>query len=329
MRRREVLTLGLAALSGPVAMTGAARGEAHFPERPIRLVVPFPPGGVYDAVGRPWADRMKTSLGTVVVENMGGAGGVLGAAAVSRAQPDGYTILLGGSGALVINPVAASRSPYDPIKDFEAIALLVVTGLALVVHPSLPVHSLAELIAYAKANPGRLSYGSAGVGSMNQLTGELFKSLTGTPDIVHVPYKGAGPAVTDLISGQIPLATPNVTGQIIELHRSGKVRILAVTSPKRLAAASDIPTAVEAGLPGMVSQNFVGLFAPARTPKPIVEQIAQATRAAMAETEYQRMLIGSGFEPEIDSSPDKTRQFVEAEIVQWTPVIRSIGLKLD
>ena len=222
MRRRDVLALGMAALSG----TGMHRewrvlAQARFPERPIRLVVPYAPGGVFDAVGRPWADRMKALLGTVVIENIGGAGGSLGAAAVARAQPDGYTILLGGGGALVINPVAASRTPYDPIKDFEPIALLVVTGLALVVHPSLPVHSLGELIAYAKANPGKLSYGSAGVGSVNHLTGELFKSLTGTPDIVHVPYKGAGPAVTDLISGQIPMVMPNVTGQIIELpsHR--------------------------------------------------------------------------------------------------------------
>ncbi len=329
MRRRDVLALGVAALSVPVGIGGTALAQARFPERPIRLVVPYAPGGVFDAVGRPWADRMKTALGTIVIENIGGAGGSLGAVAVARAQPDGYTILLGGGGALVINPVAASRTPYDPIKDFEPIALLVVTGLALVVHPALPVHSLGELIAYAKANPGKLSYGSAGVGSVNQLTGELFKKLAGTPEIVHVPYKGAGPAITDLISGQIPLAIPNITAQIIELHRTGKVRVLAVTSPKRLAAAPDIPTAVEAGLPGMTSQNFIGLFAPARTPKPIIEQVAEATRAAMADKDYQRMLLTSGFEAELDSNPGKTRAFVEAEIAQWTPVIKSIGLKLD
>lgn len=329
MRRREVLTLGLAALSAPAGMTGRALSQARFPERPVRLVVPFAPGGVYDAVGRPWAERMKAPLGTVVVENIAGAGGSVGSAAVARAQPDGYTILLGGGGGLVINPVAASRTPYDPIKDFEPIALLVVTGLALVVHPSLPVHSLMDLIAYARANPGKLSYGSAGAGTMNHLTGELFKTLTGLPAIVHVPYKGAGPAIADLISGQIPLATPNVTAQVIELHRAGKIRILAVSSRKRLAAAPDIPTAVEAGLPGMISHNFVGLFAPARTPTPIVEQIAQATRGVMADPDYQRLLLTSGFEAELESSPDKTRAFVEAEIAQWTPVIRSIGLKLD
>ena len=222
-------------------------------------------GAFIDAVGRPWADRVKSPLGTVVVENIGGAGGSLGAAAVARSPSDGYTLLLGGGGALVLTPIASSRPPFDPVRDFEPIALLVTTGLAIVVHPSLPAKTLAELIDYAKGNPGKLSYGSAGVGSMNQLTGELFKSLTGTTDIVHVPYKGAGPAITDLISGQIPIATPNVTAQILELHHAGKVRILAVTTPRRLAGAPDIPTAVEQGLPGMIAQNFIGLFAPART----------------------------------------------------------------
>lgn len=327
MRRRDLLASGLATLA--TSLSYGVRAELRFPDRPIRLVVPFAPGGVFDAVGRPWADRMKAMLGPVVVENIGGAGGSLGAAAVARAQPDGHTILLGGSGALVINPVASSRTPYDPVKDFEPIALLVATGLAIIVHPSLPVYSLRELIEYAKANPGKLVYGSAGAGSMNQLTGELFKSLAGTPDVVHVPYKGAGPAITDLLSGQIPLAMPNITGQIIELHRTGKLRILAVTSQRRLAALPDIPTAVEAGLPKMVSQNFIGLFAPAQTPKPIVEQIAQATRAAMAAADFQRLLRTSGQEPELESSPEKTRRFVQEEIAQWTPIIHSIGLKLD
>jgi tripartite-type tricarboxylate transporter receptor subunit TctC len=320
--------MGLAGLSIPATAMGLARAQGKYPERPIRLVVPYAPGGVFDAVGRPWAERMKAGLGTVVVENVGGAGGALGAAAVARAQPDGYTLLLGGGGAMVINPIALSRTPYDPMKDFEPVAILVVTGLALVVNPSVPAQSLGELIAYAKANPGKLSYGSAGVGTVNHLAGELFKSLTGT-DLVHVPYKGAGPAVTDTISGQIPMVVANVTGQLIGLHRAGKLRIIAVTSPKRLAAAPDIPTAVEAGVPGMVSQNFIGLFAPAKTPKSIVEQIAQATRAAMADQDYQKMLLASGFEAELDSTPDKTRRFVEEDIGRWTPVIRSIGLKLD
>src|SRR5262249_19562329 len=156
--------------------------------------------------------------------NQGGAGGAIGAAAVARASADGYTLLLGGGGSQIINPLAATRSPYDPVKDFESIAIVALTTMAIAVHPSLPVHGLGELIAYAKANPGKLSYGSAGVGSFNHLAGELLKSLAGTPDIVHVPYKGAAPALTDAISGHIPLVVANATGQVIDLHRSGKLR---------------------------------------------------------------------------------------------------------
>jgi len=326
MRRRDLLALSLAAL--PMALSPAA-AQSKYPERPIRLVIPFPPGGVYDAVGRPWADRVKSTLGTVVVENIGGAGGSLGAAAVARSPSDGYTLLLGGGGALVLTPIASSRPPFDPMRDFEPIALLVTTGLAIVVHPSLPVKTLAELIDYARSNPGKLSYGSAGVGSMNQLTGELFKSLSAATDIVHVPYKGAGPAITDLISGQIPIATPNVTAQILELHHAGKVRILAVTTPRRLAGAPDIPTAVEQGLPGMIAQNFIGLFAPAKTPKEIIDQLAHVTRSAMADPQFRQAFVSAGFDPYPDSTPETTQQFVEAEIEKWAVPIRSAGVTAE
>jgi tripartite-type tricarboxylate transporter receptor subunit TctC len=327
MRRRDLLALGLAAL--PAVGLRRASAQSKYPERAIRLVIPFPPGGVYDAVGRPWADRVKPLLGTVVVDNIGGAGGSLGTGAVARAQPDGYTILLGGGGAFVITPIAASRPPFDPIRDFDPIAVLVTTGLAIVAHPSLPVKTLPELIDYAKHNPGKLSYGSAGVGTMNHLAGELLKSLTGTDDIVHVPYKGAGPSLTDLISGQIPIASVNVTGQVIELNRSGKLRILAVASPGRLSAAPDIPTAVEQGLPGMIAQNFIGLFAPARTPPAVIDQVAQATLAIMGDEPFLRSLVASGFEPYPASTPEKARQLVADETARWTPVIKALGLKLD
>jgi tripartite-type tricarboxylate transporter receptor subunit TctC len=328
VKRRDVLGLGLAALSVRALAPQATLAQARFPERPIRLVIPFPPGGVYDAVGRPFADRMKATLGTMIVENQGGAGGSLGAATVARAQPDGYTLLLGGIGPLVINPVAASHTPYDPIKDFEPIAILVVTAFSVAVHPSLPVRTLAELIDYAKANPGKLSYGSAGVGSGNHLTGELIKSLTGV-DIVHVPYRGAGLAITDLISGQIPMIMSNVTGQVIELHKAGKLRMLAVTSTQRLTAAPDIPNAAEAGLPSLISRNFIGVLAPARTPSAIVAQISHAARTTMLDRELQQLFIASGFEPNLNSTPEQARHFVEEEIARWTPIIKSIGLKLD
>jgi tripartite-type tricarboxylate transporter receptor subunit TctC len=324
-RRRFLhLAAGAAALP-PLSRIASAQ---VYPSRPIRLVIPYPPGGVYDATGRPWAEKVKPHLGTIVIENIGGAGSSLGTAAVARAQPDGYTILLGGQSGLVINPIASTKSPYDPVKDFEPIAVLGRNPTLIDVHPSQPIHSLEELIDYAKAHPGKLSYGSSGVGTPNHLIGELLKSQTGT-DIAHVPYRGAGPALTDLISGHIPMLVQSVTGQAIELHNTGKLRILAVTSATRLAAAPAIPTVGEAGLPGLASQNFIGLFAPKGTPKAIVEQIAQATRAAMADRELQRMFATSGFEPDLDSSPEKARLLVERETTKWAPVIKAIGLKLD
>jgi tripartite-type tricarboxylate transporter receptor subunit TctC len=328
MKRREVLALGLSAALGGFAPR-QARAQAKYPERPIKLVVPFVPGGVNDTVARLLADRVKTSLGSVYIENQGGAGGAVGGAAVARAAPDGYTILLGGAGTQVLNPIAMSRPPYDPIKDFEAIAILAVSTLTIVVNPKVPVHTLKELIAYAKANPTKLAYGSAGTGSMTHLGGELFKSLAGTPDIVHVPYKGTGASLTDVISGQVPMIVANVTGQILQLNKSGNLRMIAVTGPARLAADPDIPTAVEAGLPGMVALNFTGLFAPARTPQPIVERIAAAARGAMADAELRKNLMEQGLEPYSDSTPERTRRFVEEDIARWTPVIRSIGLKFN
>jgi tripartite-type tricarboxylate transporter receptor subunit TctC len=328
MNRRDMLACSVALWAG-AAMPRQTFGQPRYPDRPIKLVVPFIAGGVNDAIARVWADRIKGPLGTVVIENMGGAGGAVGAAAVARAQSDGYTLLLGGGGSQVLNPIAMSKPPYDSIRDFEPIVIIAVTALTIAVTPALPVHTLRELIDYAKANPGKLAYGSAGTGSMTHLAGELFKSLAGTPDIVHVPYKGASAALTDVISGQVPLTVANVTGQVLELSRTGRLRMIAVTSPERVATDPEIPTAVEAGLPGMVAVNFAGLFAPARTPKAIVDQIAAATATAMADDEMRRNLIDQGMEPVTGSTPEKTRQFIEDEIARWTPVIHEVGLKLN
>jgi tripartite-type tricarboxylate transporter receptor subunit TctC len=329
MKRRDVLVLGLSALTAPALKALPTSAQPRYPERPIRVVIPFPPGGVNDGVGRPWAERMKTLLGTVVIENVGGAGGALGATTVARAQPDGYTLLMGSGGTHVILPIATSRPQYDPVKEFEHITILGVTALAIGVHPGMPVKTAKELIDYAKANPGKLSYGSAGTGTVSHLAGELFKSLTGLQDIVHVPYRGGGPATADAIAGHVPMIMPNVTSQLIDLHKSGKLRLLAVTTPVRVEGAPDIPTAVESGLPGMIAQNFIALMAPSGTAKPIIDQIAQATRTAMADGEFRQALVASGFEPHLDSGPDKARRFIEDEIARWTPIIKATGLKLD
>ncbi len=300
-RRRRFLHLAACAAVLPVVSRGASAQvyaqvyAQAYPSRPIRLVVPFPPGGAFDTIGRPLADKLKPVLGAVFVENIGGGGSSLGAAQVAHARPDGYTILLGGTLPHIIEALLKNKPLYDPVKDLDPIANVSVNTLGIAVHPSLPVQTLQELVAYAKANPGKLSFGHVGIGSVNHLAGELLKSLTGTPGIVQVPYRGAGPAITDLISGQIPMAVVAVTGQVIELHRAGKMRVLAVTSPTRLVAAPELPTAVEAGVPGLIVRNSLGLLAPAGTPKEIIEQIARATHAALAEPAFQRTLIEFGF----------------------------------
>jgi len=325
--RRFFLRLAAGAVALPV-VSHIARAQAY-PTRPIRLVIPFPPGGAFDAVGRPLADRMRPLLGTVVVDNIGGGGASLGAAAVARARPDGYTLLLGGTLPHVNEALLKSQPLYDPIKDLDPIAAVAANVLCIAVHPSLPAQTLKELIAYAKANPGKLSYGHAGVGSIQHLTGELFKSLAGTLDIVQVPYRGTGPLITDLLGGQIPMGTPGVTGQVLEYHRSGKLRVLAVTSPTRLMAAPELPTAAELGFPGMTVRGSIGLLAPAGTPKEIIEQIARATHAAIAEPAFQRMLIDAGIEPNLESNPEEFRRSLAADVALWAPIIKALGLKIE
>jgi tripartite-type tricarboxylate transporter receptor subunit TctC len=325
--RRRFLHLAAGTVLLPV-LPRIARAQAY-PTKPIRLVVPFPPGGAFDFVGRPWADKMKPLVGTVVIENIGGGGSSLGAAAVARARPDGYTILLGGTQTHVNETLLKSRPLYDAVKDLDAIAGIAANALCIAVHPAVPAQNLKELIAYAKANPGKVSYGHSGAGSIQHLMGELFKSLAGTPDIVQVPYRGTGPLITDLVSGQVPMGTPGVTGQVIEFHRSGKMRVLAVTSPARLDAAPELPTATELGFAGITVMGSIGLLAPAGTPIGIVEQIAQATRTIVAEPAFKRMLIEAGIEPTLSSSPEKFRQSLAADIALWAPVVKSLGLKID
>jgi tripartite-type tricarboxylate transporter receptor subunit TctC len=325
--RRQILQL----VSCAVALAAPSR-VAHaqsYPARPIRLVVPFPPGGAFDAVGRPLADRMKLLLGTVVIENMGGGGSSLGAAAVARARPDGYTILLGGTQTHVNEALLKSRPLYDPVKDLDPIAGVAANVLCIAVHPTVPARTLKELIAHAKANPGTLSYGHSGVGSIQHLAGELFKSLTGTPGMVQVPYRGTGPVITDLVGGQIPAGIPGVTRQVIELHRSDKIRVLAVTGATRLAAAPELPTAAELGFPGLTVTGSIGLLAPAGTPTEIIEQIAQAARTVVAEPATQQLLIDAGIEPTLASNPEKFRQSLAADVALWAPVVKELGLKID
>src|SRR5215468_7839089 len=212
MNRREMVALGLASLSS-TALSPAfspALAQSRYPERPIRLMVPFSAGGVVDAVARQWAERVKPHLGTIVIENQGGGGGTIATGEVARAQPDGYTALLANTSVMVLNPAIMPKVPYDPVKDFAPVSILAISASGIMIHPSVPAKTLQEFVAYAKANANEVSYGSAGAGTMTQLAGELFKQMIATPEITHVPYRGAGPSIADLVAGQIPMATINL-----------------------------------------------------------------------------------------------------------------------
>ncbi len=325
--RRHFLT----AATSATALFATARGARaqSYPDRPIRLIVPFPPGGAYDSLGRPWADRIKPHLGTVVIENIGGGGASLGAAAVARAKNDGYTLLFGGTLPHVNEALLKAKPLYDPVKDLEPIMRVAVGYLALAVHPSVPANSLQELVAHIKQNPGKMSYGHVGVGSTNHLLGELFKSVAGVPDLVQIPYRGAGPVITDLIGGQIPMGVVALTGQSLGAHRAGQIRILAVTSTKPITVAPDLPTAVSAGFPGIANQSSYGLAAPAGTPKAIIDQIAKASRTLLATDEYQKLMLSIGFDATPESDPEDFRRVLAADVALWTPVVKSLGLKID
>ena len=326
MKRRDVLAFGLAAAVATV-LVFPATAQDRYPSRPIRLVIPSVPAGVHDVIGRLWAEKAKPLLGTIVIDNRGGGGGLIGANDVAHAAPDGYSILLGSTSTHVLLTPVMAKPPYDPVKNFSAIAVFAYSSTSIVINPAVPAQTLAEFIAHAKANPGKLSYGSAGNGSITNLAGELFKQRGGGLDIVHVPYKGIGQGVTDLISGQIPMLSANATAQILELHRTGKVRILAVNAPTRLKTASDIPTSIEAGLPDMVAQTTFGLFAPAGTPQDIVERINQVTQQVMAEEKFQGELLRIGFEPVRGIGPDKAARVFQDELTRWTPILKASGAK--
>jgi tripartite-type tricarboxylate transporter receptor subunit TctC len=325
--RRRFLQLA-AATAALQAASRIARAQTY-PTRPIRLIVPFPPGGAYDTIGRPWAERIKPLLGTVVIENIGGGGGSVGAAQATRARPDGYTLLLGGATTHVTEALLKNRPQYEPLKDLEPISAIAITAFALAVHPTVPANNLKELIAHAKANPGKMSYGSAGTGSLNHLTAESFKLRAGLPDLIHVPYRGAGPAIVDILAGQVPMIVPAMTNHVLELHRSGKLKVLAVTHGTRLAAAPELPTAVEQGLTDLITPNFIGVFAPAGTPKPIIDQVAQANLALLADRDYQQLLVSGTFEPQGGLNPETYRRYIENEVARWTPIVQTLALKID
>jgi tripartite-type tricarboxylate transporter receptor subunit TctC len=252
---------------------------------------------------------------------------VIGANDVAHSAPDGYSILLGSTTTQVLVTPVMANPPYEPARDFAAVSVFAYSSTSIVVHPSVPAHTLKELIDHAKANPGKLTYGSAGNGSITNLAGELFKQRAGGLDIVNVPYKGIGQAVSDFIGGQIPMLSANATAQILDLHRAGKLRILSVNSESRIRSAPEIPTSIEAGLPGMVAQTTFGIFAPAGTPRPMLDRLNEVTQQAMADPGFQSELLRLGFEPLLGFGPDRAAGVFQDELVRWTPILKTVGSK--
>jgi tripartite-type tricarboxylate transporter receptor subunit TctC len=230
---------------------------------------------------------------------------------------------------VVTEGLLKTRPTYDPVKDLEPVSGVAVTAFAITVHPSLPAKNLKELIAYIKANPGKLAYGSAGHGSLNHLTGELFKLRAGITDLPHVPYRGAGPALNDILAGQIQMIVPAMTAIVQQHHEAGRLRVLAVTHATRLKAAPDLPTAVEQGFPDVVAPNFIGLYFPTGTPKDIVSHVAAANLKLMAEPSFQEFLVKGTFEVEPPLSPEQYKRYVEDEMKRWRPIVAAMGVKID
>ena len=314
-------------LLSPLLWTAGLVHAQAYPSKPIRWIVTYPPGGPTDFVARAVGAKLGAAWGQqVVIDNRAGAGGALGTELAARAAPDGYTLLFGTSGGLTINPALISKLPYDPVRDFAPVSLLVINPQILVVHNSVPVNSVKELIAYAKAKPGQLNYASVGQGSPNQLGMELLKTLTGI-DMVHVPYKGTGPAVTDLLGGQVQLMF-NSMPLVLPLVKSGKLKGLAVGSPQRSPAAPDLPTVAEAGVPGFENVTWYGMFAPARTPAEIITKLNAQVVKILADPEMAQRLASQGAEPR-STTPAELAAFMRVEAVRWGKVIKTAGIKLE
>ena len=312
-----------ALLAAPLVAPATAMAQAAWPERPVRIVVPFPPGGSNDIVARYLAETMREKLGQpFLVENRSGAGANLGADLVAKSPPDGHTLLVAAPGPFAINQHLYRSMPFDPARDLAPVALVASVPIVLMVPANSPVRTLAELIAQARREPGRLAFGSSSIGGTNHLAGELLKSMAGI-DIVHVPYRGAAPAMTDLIAGRLQLYFDNMPGVLPQV-REGRVRAIAVAGARRASVLPDLPTMSEAGLPGFEASAWFGMAAPGATPAALVQRINAAVLAALAEPALRERLAQAGAEP---GGLDATAfaRFVEAEREKWGRVVRASG----
>jgi tripartite-type tricarboxylate transporter receptor subunit TctC len=319
-------------LATVTVVSGLCGGFDHaqaqsFPSRAITLVIPFAPGGSTSIVGRTIADKMSELLGEkVVVDNRPGAGGTVGTKAVAKSEPDGYTIALGYTGTLAIGPSLYKNAGYDPRKDFAPIGLIGNAPNSLVVHPSFPAKTIGELIAYAKANPGKVNFGSAGAGTVSHITGEYFAASAGIK-LVHIPYKGTGPALTDLLGGHIPMAFAPIPASHPSVT-AGLLRALAVTSTTRSSLLPDVPTIAEAALPGFDASLYYGLVAPAGTPRPVIDKLNKTLQAALASDEVKKQLGLDGTEI-TPGTPEDYAAFIDKDEKKWSGLVKASGVEQE
>jgi tripartite-type tricarboxylate transporter receptor subunit TctC len=318
------LALGL--LVGALAWLPNA-GAQEYPTKPIRLVITYPPGGNTDLVGRALALKLGEFMGQqVVVDNRGGAGGVLGSMITAQSAPDGYTIMLGTSAGMVINPLLSRKLTYDPVKDFAPVSMVVIVPQLLVINPQLPVKNVRELIAFAKAKPGYLNAGSSGVGTPNHFGTELLKWLAGV-DIVHVPYKGGAPALTDLLGGQIQMAFSSVPAVLPHI-KAGRLVALGVGSAKRSPALPNIPTIAEAGVPGYEYTTWYGVFAPAKTPRTLIARLNAEIVKAMETPDIKDRFTALGGDPD-PGTPEELRAYMANESAKWAKIIKAANIRIE
>jgi tripartite-type tricarboxylate transporter receptor subunit TctC len=315
-------------LSAVLAATFSASALAQaWPNSTVTVVVPWPPGGPSDIAARPIAKRLTENLGkSFVIDNRGGGGGNIGSAAVARAKPDGQTLLITSSAPIVINPSLYKKMAFDPAKDLAPITNLLRVPLVLVAHPSVPANNLKELVAHIKAQNGKFSYASAGSGTPQHMTGELFKS-TAKLDMIHVPYKGSAPAISDLIGGHVPVMVDSMIA-IMPHVKSGKVKVIAVSGAQRSPQLPNVPTFAESGFPAVVSYAWYGFFAPAGTPKDVVAKINSETLKIMKEPDFQKILAETGSDF-VGDTPENFSKFVKDEATKWSKVVKDSGATVD